>query len=96
MSRYTKAQIADRALVVIANNPGIKTSGLIQELCQIMNPSGKDCEKLSGRGNDKFSQKVRNLKSHNSLSYCVKTIDDGDKQNGRKWYTKPYYDVHIK
>lgn len=61
-----------------------------------MNPSGEDCKILSGRGDDKFSQKVRNLKSHNSLAYCVETVNDGDKQNCRKWYTKHYYDVHIK
>lgn len=94
MSCYTEAEIAVEALIVIANQPGIRTKHLIYELRQKMNPNGVDLQILAGRNDDKFSQKVRNLKSHNSLSYCVKTIDDGNKQNGRKWYTKPYYDVY--
>jgi len=32
-----------------------------------MKPSGEDLQKLSGRADDKFSQKVRNLKSHSTF-----------------------------
>ena len=32
-----------------------------------MIPSGEDLERLSNRSDDKFSQKVRNLKSHKTL-----------------------------
>ena len=87
MSCYTEAEIAEKALVVITNNPGIRTSGLIQKLRQIMKPDGEDCKILNGRSDDKFSQKVRNLKSHNSLSSRVRTVDDGDK-NGCQWFIK--------
>lgn len=57
MSCYTEAEIAVKALVVIANNPGIRTSGLIQQLRQIMKPDGEDCKTLTDRSDDKFSQK---------------------------------------
>lgn len=86
MSSYTESEIAVYALEVIKQNPGIRTSGLIQKLREIMKPNGEDLEILSDRNDDKFSQKVRNLKSHNSLSGLVETIDDGDKKNGRMWY----------
>ena len=46
----------------------MSTSELIQQLESIMNPVGKDAETLSGRNDSFFSQKVRNLKSHHTLS----------------------------
>ena len=33
----------------------------------LMSPSGEDLEMLSNRNDDKFSQKVRNIKSHKTL-----------------------------
>lgn len=89
MSSYTESEIAVYALEVIKQNPGIRTSGLIQKLREIMKPNGEDLEILSGRNDDKFSQKVRNLKSHNSLSGLVETTDDDDdKKNGCMWFIK--------
>ena len=49
------------------NNGRITTEELIPRLREIMKPSGEDLEILSGRSDDKFSQKVRNLKSHKTF-----------------------------
>ena len=39
----------------------------MRELRHLLHPTGEDLEILVGRNDDKFSQKVRNLKSHNTL-----------------------------
>lgn len=49
------------------NNGRITTTQLIKKLRTVMNPSGEDLETLSGRSDDKFSQKVRNLKAHDTF-----------------------------
>jgi hypothetical protein len=49
------------------NNGRITTEELIPRLREIMKPTGEDLEILSGRSDDKFSQKVRNLKSHETF-----------------------------
>ena len=49
------------------NNGSITTSELIEKLRLVMKPSGADLDILSGRNDDKFSQKVRNLKAHNTF-----------------------------
>lgn len=61
-----------------SNNNTISTSTLINRLRDLLQPIGEDLEILSGRNDDKFSQKVRNLRSHGTLEetgYC--TYDDG-------------------
>lgn len=62
-------QLIDPALELIKKygNKGISTSELINELRLVLKPSGEDTKKLKGRSDDKFSQKVRNLKSHKKL-----------------------------
>ena len=92
MSCYTECEIAIKALEVIKNRPGIRTSELIDELRRIMKPSGEDLKILDGRNDDKFSQKVRNLKSHNSIQDKVTTIGDND----RRWYLKEDYVKYVK
>lgn len=52
------------ALYLIGENPGIKTSELIGMLTEYFRPEGEDAKILDGRNDTKFSQKVRNLKSH--------------------------------
>ncbi|EAI4447359.1 hypothetical protein YZ38_01245 [Campylobacter lari] len=84
MSCYTEMEIGNEAVKVVANNPGIRTSELIIKLIDIMKPSGEDLEILEGRQDTKFSQKVRNLVSHNSLKDKITWI--GDKN--RQWYLK--------
>lgn len=49
------------------NGGSITTSELIPKLRIIMKPTGEDLKILDGRNDDKFSQKVRNLKAHNTF-----------------------------
>lgn len=68
MPTYSEPDLVVPALEVIAANPdGIVTSDLITILRRQLTPSGDDLEILAGRYDDKFSQKVRNLKSHDTL-----------------------------
>ena len=84
MSCYSESEIAEVVLDIIKANPGITTSELIAEARCIMKPSGEDLEILANRNDDKFSQKVRNLKSHNSLADRVYTV--GEKNC--RWYLR--------
>ena len=52
------------ALYVIKRRGKATTTDLINDLTIAFNPTGEDAQILSGRNNTKFSQKVRNLKSH--------------------------------
>ena len=45
----------------------ITTSDLLSALRRELKPKGDDLELLAGRNDDRFSQKVRNLKSHDTL-----------------------------
>ena len=68
MSNFTESELIPAALKIILDKPnGIATKDLIIELRNLMNPSGEDLEMLSNRNDDKFSQKVRNIKSHKTL-----------------------------
>lgn len=53
-------------LYVIKRDGATTTSNLIKELTAVFNPTGEDAEILANRKDTKFSQKVRNLKSHRS------------------------------
>ena len=53
-------------LMYIKGTP-VKTSELIKLLEQLLHPEGKDMEILNKRKDTYFSQKVRNLKSHDTL-----------------------------
>jgi hypothetical protein len=70
------------------NNGHITTEELIPQLRDIMKPTGEDLVILDNRSDDKFSQKVRNLKSHKTferLGYAeykngmYSLLDNGDK-----------------
>ena len=52
------------ALFMIKRRGKAKTTDLITDLTIAFNPSGEDAKILAGRNDTKFSQKVRNLKSH--------------------------------
>ena len=84
MSCYSEDEIAQVALEVICRNPGIRTSELIDEARRIMKPDGEDLEILEGRNDDKFSQKVRNLKSHDTIADQVYTIGE----RNRQWFLR--------
>lgn len=68
MAIYSETDLVVPALEIIARRPdGITTTELQSELKASLRPSGDDLTLLAGRGDDKFSQKVRNLKSHDTL-----------------------------
>lgn len=66
---YTESDLIIPALQFIKENPnGVTTSQLISHLIDVLKPSGHDMEIIAGRNDTYFSQKVRNLKSHNTLT----------------------------
>lgn len=69
MARITENQLVLPALYLMSKtkNGIISTSELISKLADIMQPTGIDAEILDGRNDTYFSQKVRNLKSHNTF-----------------------------
>lgn len=69
MARISESQLVLPALLLmsLSNNKSISTTMLIQELRRLLKPSGEDIMILAGRRDDKFSQKVRNLKSHSTF-----------------------------
>lgn len=89
MSVFSEEEIVPVVLDIIAKSPGIRTSGLIAEARNIMQPDGEDLEILNGRVDDKFSQKVRNVKSHNTIANKVITVGE----RNRQWYLKEDFDV---
>lgn len=69
MSRITEKELLLPTLYLLArSSTGLSTSDLISELTSIFKPNGEDAEILAGRKDTKFSQKVRNLKSHDTLT----------------------------
>lgn len=80
MSCYTEQEIAIEAIKVIKKHPGIRTSELIKQLETIMKPDGEDMDILDNRNDTKFSQKVRNLTSHDSLADSVYTVGERNRQ----------------
>ena len=69
MERITEKQLILPALyLMVTKDEGIiTTSDLISQLTKIMHPTGQDAEILQNRNDTYFSQKVRNLKSHDTL-----------------------------
>ena len=66
---YSEPDLIIPSLVELNNNPnGLTTTQLIAKLRSRLNPIGHDVEIISGRNDDYFSQKVRNLKSHDTLT----------------------------
>ena len=87
MSKYCESEISRVALSVIGLNPGIRTSELIEEVSRIMQHCGTDLDILKNRNDTKFSQKVRNIKSHNSIRHLVRT----EGERNRKWFLADPY-----
>lgn len=68
MAVYSETDLVVPALEIISSrNDGITTTELQSQLRASLRPTGDDLTLLDGRSDDKFSQKVRNLKSHNTL-----------------------------
>lgn len=65
---YHERDLHIPALYFFKENPeGVTTAQLIKHLMDTLKPTGHDMDILPGRKDTHFSQKVRNLKSHNSL-----------------------------
>ena len=76
MTNYSESEIL--ALKIIKDNSsGIDTQNLIKLLRKNMSPEGEDTIILANRSDDRFSQKVRNLRSHKTLEKkFVKVIEN--------------------
>ena len=70
MERITETELLLPSLLFLMNlepEKGINTSILITKLTEIFKPTGEDAKILNNRNDTKFSQKVRNLKAHNTF-----------------------------
>jgi len=66
---YSEPDLIIPTLIELYDEPeGLNTTGIITRLRIKLEPSGHDTEIIPGRKDDFFSQKVRNLKSHNTLT----------------------------
>ena len=84
MTRISEPDLILPALCILSSRNMATTSGLIVLLRDKLHPSGEDLEILAGRNDDKFSQKVRNLKSHKTLTkegYAKEVKGRGDGQS---------------
>ncbi|MDP2731364.1 MAG: hypothetical protein Q8O55_12945 [Dehalococcoidales bacterium] len=69
MSEYSESELVIPALKFMKDEKvGVTTSSLIAHLIDVMQPSGHDMKILTGRSDTYFSQKVRNLKSHDTIT----------------------------
>lgn len=69
MSRIAESELILPSLYLLSEstNKECNTTDLIDWIRKLLNPEKEDLEILRGRSDDKFSQKVRNLKSHKTL-----------------------------
>ena len=80
MERIKESQLVLPALYIMSKSGRgfITTSELITRLTTVMRPTGIDAQILSGRTDTYFSQKVRNLKSHDTLARQNYAINHAD------------------
>jgi len=87
--RITETELILPSLYLMQlNNGQITTAELIKKLRDIMKPTGEDTQILHNRSDDKFSQKVRNLKAHNTFERFGYAAYKGDARNGYVEITK--------
>jgi hypothetical protein len=68
MTTYSERELVLPTLALLDAHPdGLTTTDLIRELTVIFQPDGHDVELLANRNDTHFSQKVRNLVSHETL-----------------------------
>jgi len=66
---YSENDLIFPALQLLNQAPhGLSTTQLIEQLTERLQPTGKDAQILKNRKDTHFSQKVRNLKSHDTLT----------------------------
>ena len=79
MSEYKEAHILVPTIIALGQNGGqMSTEDLIERLIQMMAPSGDDLVSYANRKDSKFSQIVRNLKSHDTLTKLNWATRNGD------------------
>src|SRR5665811_60263 len=66
--RISESDLILPALFVIDARPDVTTTQLIEFLQEVLKPTGEDAKILKSRNDTKFSQKVRNLVSHNTFN----------------------------
>lgn len=71
LEKVTERIFVFPTLILMSEVESISTSELIVKLMLMFQPDGHDKEIISGRGDSYFSQKVRNLKSHQKISSYV-------------------------
>ena len=89
MSEYSERELVFPAIIAMGNASGkMSTTELISILTDVLQPDGKDAQIIEGRGDSYFSQKVRNLKAHNTLGKLgyANTTNDGWELNGTGWF----------
>ncbi len=69
MSRYKEREIAIQAVGIIEEFGELTMGELIEKLTESMKPSGHDIQILANRNDTYFSQKVRNLRSHQNAIF---------------------------
>jgi len=80
MTRITEKQLILPSLFLMSLSPskGLTTSELIPKIRELLKPSGEDLEILANRNDDKFSQKVRNLRAHSTFErYGLAKYEEG-------------------
>ncbi len=85
MARITEKELIIPALSIMNKTEGgtVSTTDLINQLTEDLKPTGEDLDILENRSDTKFSQKVRNLKSHNSFTDLAKyTPPTSKKESG--------------
>ena len=96
---YSEPELVLPALEALMVKDGLSTTELVSVLRKKLRPSGKDLESLKNRTDDHFSQKVRNLKSHDSLFKRGLTTFKGGRyfitEKGKKFVlrNKPIFDA---
>lgn len=81
MTRISEKDVVIPALKYLSEAPGgeLLTTDLIEKLVQYFKPEGEDAKVLKNRNDMRFTQIVRNLKSHETLEkegWAVR-INDG-------------------
>ena len=84
--RIPESDLLRPVLRALAASPGgfLKTSALIAAMVAEFAPEGEDAEILDGRGDTKFSQKVRNLVSHREGGGGLETMGYATYHKGRR------------
>ena len=69
MTPISESELILPTLMLLGRSPeGLNTSQLIERLVATLHPTGNDMRILAGRNDTRFSQKVRNLTSHDTLT----------------------------